>query len=267
MKRNIKSDETESLRYIFSTEKAKALCYAAIEDPSLTLFFTAANAFQDVFNEESDHPSIDDIPELHVHGTFHAPGPEVNTESNDIELAEDDSDKSQAEKADFDEGIHPSIDDIPKEHVHGTSHAPGSKASTESKGVGMDEDESDKSQSGKADFDGGIQVADWRDSLENSAAQEDISTIVFEDCVKVFSLVFHIIRENPDSITSSTCDDLREEFRKFYVWNDSFPIASGELGSILSTSRNLREAVFGLMAQWARALSKGTINSIYFGDY
>jgi hypothetical protein len=151
------------------------------------------------------------------------------------------------------------------EHARGTSHAPGSEAITESKDIEFIKDDSGKSQVGEEDIYGGIQVTGWQNSLENPAAEEDLSTVVFEDCTKVFSLVFHLIREKPNSIASSTCDDLREEFRKFYVWNDSFPIASGELGSILSTSRNLKEAVFGLMAQWARALCKGTINTVYFG--
>lgn len=82
---------------------------------------------------------------------------------------------------------------------------------------------------------------------------------MFEACIQAFQSLFHIIREKPDVSGHDTIEDLREEFRKFYVWNDIFPTTSGELGSILSASRNLKEAVFNLMAQWARALCKGKI--------
>jgi hypothetical protein len=97
----------------------------------------------------------------------------------------------------FQDFFNDAIDDIPEEHAHGTSHTPSSKASAEPEGVEFVHDDSNKSQDGKADFEGGIQVADWQNSLENPAAQEDLSTIVFEDCVKLFSLVFHIIRKSP----------------------------------------------------------------------
>jgi hypothetical protein len=107
-----------------------------------------------------------------------------------------------------------------------------------------------------------LKVSQWQKDIENSSDQEDWSAILFESCIEVFPLVFHIICEKPENVESSFRDDLREEFRKFYVWNDTFATASGELGSILSTSRNLKEAVYSIMLQWARALCKG--NSILF---
>jgi hypothetical protein len=106
------------------------------------------------------------------------------------------------------------------------------------------------------------EVIQWQNTVNEANAQEDLSAILFEACVQAFQSVFHIIREKPDLFEHTTIDDLREEFRKFYVWNDIFPTASGELGSILSTSRNLKEAVFSLLAQWARALCKGRVNHL-----
>ncbi len=106
-----------------------------------------------------------------------------------------------------------------------------------------------------------IEIANWQSSLENPTVQEDLSVTLFENCANVFPLIYRILKKEAESSERSACEDLREEFRRFYVWNETFPTASGELGSILSTSRNLKETVFSLMAQWARALCRGELNN------
>jgi len=112
-------------------------------------------------------------------------------------------------------------------------------------------------QMGKTGSEVSLQVADLQNKIEDPAQEPDLPAVLFNHCVKVFVNLFRIIHGKDDLIQPSICEDLREEFRKFYVWNDTFPTESGQLGSILATSRNLKAAVLGLMAQWARALCKG----------
>lgn len=187
------------------------LLFTRVEKMNWDDFLTAADAFQDVFNEASDASSIHVDPNAPDVAIYADPNPEAvpaNVISKRREFVEDDSEASY-------------------------------------------DGQSDSEYSN---------VSDWQNTLEDATAQEDLSAILFEACVQAFRSLFHIICEKSDVLGRHTIDDLREEFRKFYVWNDIFPTTSGQLGSILSTSRNLKEAVFSLIAQWARALCKGIIN-------
>ena len=71
------------------------------------------------------------------------------------------------------------------------------------------------------------------------------------------TITFQVIRENNDALDDDVYQDLQEEFRKFYVWNDLFSTSGGELDNLLSASQNLKAAVLVLMLQWANALSRG----------
>lgn len=62
----------------------------------------------------------------------------------------------------------------------------------------------------------------------------------------------------PDHSNSSSYESLRDEFRKFYIWNQGFSTSTGDLDLILSSSKNLKATVLGLMVLWVKALCRGS---------
>jgi hypothetical protein len=111
----------------------------------------------------------------------------------------------------------------------------------------------------------------WQRGLQHGDEQQEIgpATQLFEATVVAFSAVFQVIAETPgqydehgDGLRFYTA--LRDEFQKFYMWNEGFPSSSGGLDLILLCSRTLRATVLDLMAQWAKAVcrSKYSLSSL-----
>lgn len=83
-------------------------------------------------------------------------------------------------------------------------------------------------------------------------------TQLFQATVAAFSAVLHIIASNHSQNDDGQTfyNALRDEFQKFYMWNEGFPSSTGELDLILSFSKNLRATVLDLMVQWAKVVCR-----------
>lgn len=103
------------------------------------------------------------------------------------------------------------------------------------------------------------QITAWQQQLVSSPPLESsgIAESLFESLVSTFSAIHTELRQDQEFEHSNLLSELREEFRKFYVWNDTFSTQSGHLDNILKTSRNLQVTVLSLMNQWAITISKG----------
>jgi hypothetical protein len=106
-------------------------------------------------------------------------------------------------------------------------------------------------------LDSQVQITRWQESIEESNYSEELAVALFNACNEVFPRILLILSQQRDIQEASVHQDLREQFRKFYVWNDIFPTISGELDKILSLSRNLKITVMGLLAQWGRLVCRG----------
>ena len=82
---------------------------------------------------------------------------------------------------------------------------------------------------------------------------------LFHATVVAFSALLQIIVGNIDQHDDGlvSYNLLRDEFQKYYMWNEGFPSSSGELDLILSCSKNLRATVLDLMVRWARVVCRG----------
>lgn len=108
------------------------------------------------------------------------------------------------------------------------------------------------------------EVEEEEEEVENKQAecsqfQQElgISGGLVEGCLGYFSILYGILSRRSDELPTGVIESLREEFRKFYVWNDVRGTQQGHLEQVLSTSRSLRVAVLSLLVQWARLLCKG----------
>jgi len=124
----------------------------------------------------------------------------------------------------------------------------------------MDNKEATLEASNFLDEEGSLdQVAAWQQQLLSAPPLEGsgIAESLFESLVSTFSVIHTELLKYQGLENSNLLSDLREEFRKFYVWNDTVSTQSGQLDSILQTSRNLQITVLSLMNQWAMTISKG----------
>jgi len=87
---------------------------------------------------------------------------------------------------------------------------------------------------------------------------------LFEATVGSFSAVLKIIADNPSQYDNGSMflTTLRDEFQKYYMWNEGFPTSSRELDKILACSKNLRVTVLGLMVKWAKVVCRSK-NCLY----
>ena len=107
----------------------------------------------------------------------------------------------------------------------------------------------------------GPDVTLWRGGVEDQDERPELgpASYLFEASTIAFSALLQVVVGDPTHFDSELYQTLREEFRKFYLWNEGFCTGSGDLDQILSSSKNLKATVLGLMVLWARALSKGMI--------
>jgi hypothetical protein len=85
-----------------------------------------------------------------------------------------------------------------------------------------------------------------------------LAAALYEALVAGFAALLRVLLEDSARLDqgSSSYKALRDEFQKFFLWNDGFSTTSGELDRILSCSKNLRAAVLALMVQWARTVCR-----------
>ena len=110
-------------------------------------------------------------------------------------------------------------------------------------------------------------VAIWQKSIELEAEGKENGPAgyLFDAATSVVANILRIMASNSENPDLASYEMLRNEFRKFYLWNCGFSTRSGELDNILSLSNNLRATVLTLLVEWAMALAKGTqYQIIYF---
>jgi hypothetical protein len=105
------------------------------------------------------------------------------------------------------------------------------------------------------------EVALWQRDVEHHDDLPDLGPAgyLFEASTTTFSAILHLLASNVDLLEPGAYQRLRNEFRKFYMWNEGFSTRSGQLDHILASSKNLRTTVLGLLVQWVTALSKGKL--------
>jgi hypothetical protein len=104
-----------------------------------------------------------------------------------------------------------------------------------------------------------VDVALWQRGIQNGDDQElGPVCYLFEASVSAFSALLHILAADSSQFESESYQQLRNEFRKFYMWNEGFSTRTGDLDHILASSKNLKGTVLGLMVQWVKAVSKST---------
>jgi hypothetical protein len=104
-------------------------------------------------------------------------------------------------------------------------------------------------------------VALWQRQIDHGEEHQEVGLVtqLFQATVAAFSAVLQIIADDPcqynDGLTFYNA--LRDEFQKFYIWNEGFPSSSGELDVTLLCSKNLRATALDLMVQWSKVVCRG----------
>lgn len=107
----------------------------------------------------------------------------------------------------------------------------------------------------------GPDVTLWRGEIEEQDEKPELgpASYLFEASSLAFSALLHTLIGNSTLLDLEAYQTLRDEFRKFYLWNEGFSTGSGDLDRILSYSKNLKATVLNLMVLWARSVMKGMI--------
>lgn len=98
------------------------------------------------------------------------------------------------------------------------------------------------------------EVVLWRRGILHDDNQPEIGAAaeLFEVSTEGSSQLLQIL-----ALDLTVYESFRDEFRKFYMWNEGFSTLSGHLDCILATSKDLRATTLGLMVNWAKSLLKG----------
>jgi hypothetical protein len=107
-------------------------------------------------------------------------------------------------------------------------------------------------------MDNEVDVALWQQGIlpEGEAHEAGPACYLFEASISAFSALLHILASDPLRFDSESYTSLRDEFRKFYMWNEGFSTRSGDLDHVLACSKNLKAIVLGLMVHWVRTVLK-----------
>jgi len=101
-------------------------------------------------------------------------------------------------------------------------------------------------------------VARWQQGILLGKEQEvGPACYLYEASISALSALLHVLAADSIHYDSETYASLRDEFRKFYLWNEGFSTRAGELDHILAYSKNLKGTVLGLMVQWVKTFTKG----------
>jgi hypothetical protein len=99
----------------------------------------------------------------------------------------------------------------------------------------------------------------WQLEVQDDQQELGLACYLFEASTAAFSALLNVLSANPAKPDSVSHGVLRNEFQKYYMWNEGFSTRSGGLDCALSNSRNLKATVLKLMVQWARAVCRGEI--------
>lgn len=104
-----------------------------------------------------------------------------------------------------------------------------------------------------------LNVAQWQRHVEDdgSAVETGPACYMFEAATTVVSSLINVLVLEPEHIEREHFEALRDEFRKFYMWNEGLATRSGQLDQILSSSRSLKATVLKLIAHWITTILKG----------
>lgn len=105
-----------------------------------------------------------------------------------------------------------------------------------------------------------LDVAQWQRHVEDSGGGVETgpACYMFEAVTIVLSSLIKVLVLEPEHIEREHFEALRDEFRKFYMWNEGLATRSGQLDQILSSSKSLKATVLKLIAQWITTILKGT---------
>ena len=104
-----------------------------------------------------------------------------------------------------------------------------------------------------------IDVALWQREISFQDEEREIgpACYLFEASISVFSVLLQVLAADTVHFDSELYEGLRDEFRKFYMWNEGFSTRRGDLDHVLACSKNLRGTVLGLMVQWVKVVPRG----------
>jgi len=107
-------------------------------------------------------------------------------------------------------------------------------------------------------MDTGPDVTLWQGGVVEQDEQPESGPAchLFQETTMAFASLSRTLTQDPNDLDPRFYILLREEFRKFYLWNEGFCTGAGDLDQVLSSSKNLKGTVLNLMVLWARALSK-----------
>jgi hypothetical protein len=103
----------------------------------------------------------------------------------------------------------------------------------------------------------GAKIADWQ--VERDEPDLGPACDLFKASERAFSALLQALAVHVVQVESGTYESLRNEFMKYYMWNEGLSTRSGNLDSILSSSTNLKGTVLRLMVQWAKSVLKSTL--------
>jgi hypothetical protein len=100
----------------------------------------------------------------------------------------------------------------------------------------------------------------WHQGVQghNDIPELGPASSLFDASTSAFTILLRIMVQDPYHSNSNSYKSLRDEFRKFYIWNQGFSASTGDLDLILSSSKNLKATVLGLMVLWVKALCRGS---------
>jgi hypothetical protein len=101
-------------------------------------------------------------------------------------------------------------------------------------------------------------LTELQETVEHQHGVQELgpASSLFECSTALFSSLLRSLAEDIEQLGPDLYGVLRNEFRKFYLWNDGLSTRSGELDDILSHSKNLKATVLPLIALWARAVCR-----------
>jgi hypothetical protein len=103
-------------------------------------------------------------------------------------------------------------------------------------------------------------ISIWRGGVlsQEDPAELGLASNLFDASVAAFAALLRVLVGDlgRSEVDSGSYEVLRNEFQRFYMWNDGFSTNLGELDRILSCSKNLRATVLALMARWAKTVCR-----------
>lgn len=97
----------------------------------------------------------------------------------------------------------------------------------------------------------------WQRNIQDGQPELGVASYLFEASTVAFTALLNVLAANPAKLDPASYLVLRDEFWRYYMWNEGFSTRSGRLDHILSGSKNLKATVLNLMTHWARAVCRG----------